>query len=90
MSKRKRYDVITRDLLRRGPNSWMLYLRLRAGGSIQVVDTDVLTVTAETDRVYCIGGRGAHLVHIEMQSYRSAESDRLDRGVGAGAASGVA
>jgi hypothetical protein len=66
----KPYDVTTRDLLQRDPLSWLAYLRLEAGGPIQVIDTDVSTVPAEADQVYRVGGRRSHLIHIEMQSHR--------------------
>jgi hypothetical protein len=66
----KPYDVTTKDLLQRDPASWMSYLRLPVVGPIQVIAADVSTVPAETDQVYRVGGRGPHLVHIEMQSRR--------------------
>lgn len=66
----KPYDVTTKDLLKRDPPSWMAYLRLNAGGPIQVVDTDVSTVPAQADQVYRVVGRRSHLIHIEMQSRR--------------------
>jgi hypothetical protein len=66
----KPYDVTTKDILKRDPPSWMAYLRLNPGGSLQVVDTDVSTVPAETDQVYRVLGRRAHLIHVEMQSRR--------------------
>jgi hypothetical protein len=66
----KPYAVTTKDMLQRDPPSWMAYLRLKAGGPIDVIDADVSTVPAEADQVYRIGGRGSHLIHIEMQSRR--------------------
>ena len=39
------------------PSSWMDYLRLPAGGTIQVMDTDVSTVPTQVDWVYRVGGR---------------------------------
>ena len=66
----KPYDVTTKDLLQRDPPTWMDYLRLgAAGGPIDVIDTDVSTIPAQADRVYRIGGRRSHLIHIEMQSH---------------------
>ncbi len=54
----------------------MTYLRLRAEGPIQAIASDVSTVPAETDQVYRVGGRGPHLVHIEMQSRRDSRLAR--------------
>jgi predicted transposase YdaD len=72
----KPYDVTTKDLLQRDPASWMAYFRLNAVGPIQTIATDVSTVPAETDQVYRVGGRGSHLVHIEMQSRRHSKLAR--------------
>ena len=66
----KRYDVTTKDLLRRDPPSWMAYFRLETAGPVQAIATDVSTVVAEADEVYRVSGRRAHLIHIEMQSRR--------------------
>jgi hypothetical protein len=61
----KPYDVTTKDILRRDPPSWMDYLRLSPpGGPIDVIDADVSTVPAETDRVFRVGGPRAHLIHV--------------------------
>jgi len=72
----KPYDVTTKDLLKRGPDSWMAYFRLNAGGPIQAIDTDVSTVDAQADQVYRVGGRRAHLIHVEMQSHRDSRLAR--------------
>jgi hypothetical protein len=72
MAMPKPYDVTTKGMLSRDPPSWMTYLRLEAEGSIQAIDTDVSTVLAQVDQVYRVRGRRSHLIHIEMQSHRSA------------------
>jgi hypothetical protein len=54
----------------------MVCCRLNAVGPVQAVATDVSTVPAETDQVYGVGGRGPHLVHIEMQSRRHSKLAR--------------
>ncbi len=72
----KPYHMTTKDILKRDPPSWMAYLRLNPGGSLQVIDTDVSTVPAETDQVYRVVGRRAHLIHIEMQSHRDSRLAR--------------
>jgi len=72
----KPYAVTTKDLLQRDPASWMAYFRLSTGGPIQAIDADVSTVPAQTDQVYQVGGRGAHLIHIEMQSRRDSSLAR--------------
>jgi predicted transposase YdaD len=73
-------DVTTKDLLKRDPPSWMDYVRLKPGGPIQAMDTDVSTISAQVDQVYRVTGRRSHLVHVEMQSSRhSALARRLWR-----------
>jgi predicted transposase YdaD len=72
----KPYDVTAKDLLKRGPDSWMDYFGLNAGGPIQAIDTDLSTVPAQTDQVYRVGGRRAHLIHVEMQSHRDSKLAR--------------
>ena len=69
-------DVTTKDLLKRGPDSWMAYFRLNAGGPIQVIDTDLSTVPAQVDQVYRVVGRRSHLIHVEMQSHRDSRLAR--------------
>jgi Domain of unknown function (DUF4351) len=68
----KPYDTATKEILGHGPNSWMAYLQLKASGPIRVIDANLAAVTAEADKVYRVCGRGAHLVHVELQS----KSDR--------------
>jgi hypothetical protein len=76
-ARSKPYDVTSKDLLRRDPPSWMAYLRLNnAGGPIEAIDADVSTVPAEADRVYRVGGRHAHLIHVEMVSHRDSRLAR--------------
>ncbi len=75
--KKKPYDVTGKDLLRRDPPSWMAYLRLSdPGGSIEAIDADVATVPAEADRVFRVGGRHAHLIHVELVSHRDSRLPR--------------
>ena len=64
----KPYDISTREFLAHDPDSWMAYLHLNASGPIRVIDANLAAVTAEADKVYHVGGQGAHLIHIEMQA----------------------
>jgi hypothetical protein len=68
----KPYDTAAKEILGHNPDCWMAYLRLKSDGPIRVIDADLAAVTAEADKVYRVGGRRAHLVHIELQ----ARSDR--------------
>jgi hypothetical protein len=64
----KPYDVTTKELLSRDPDSWMAYLGLQAGGPIRVLNADVSATPAEADQVYSVGGRRPYLIHIEMHA----------------------
>ncbi len=64
----KPFDATTKDLLESDPVAWMAYLGLHPQGTVEVIDSDLSTVTAEADKVYRVSGSEPYLVHVEMQS----------------------
>jgi predicted transposase YdaD len=64
----KPFDATTKDLLETDPGAWMAYLGLQPRGAVEVIDSDLSTVTAEADKVFRVAGPEPYLVHIEMQS----------------------
>ncbi len=64
----KPFDATTKDLLESDPVAWMTYLGLHPQGTVEVIDSDLSTVTAEADKVYRVSGSEPYLVHVEMQS----------------------
>jgi hypothetical protein len=62
----KPYDTAAKEILGHNPDSWMAYLSLKSDGPIRIIDADLAAVTAEAEKVYRVGGRRAHLVHIEL------------------------
>jgi hypothetical protein len=62
------FDATTSYLLEADPAAWMTYLGLDPEGPVEVIDSDLSTVTAEADKVFRVGGPEPYLVHIEMQS----------------------
>ena len=64
----KPFDATTKDLLESDPVAWMTYLGLHPQGAVEVIDSDLSTVTAEADKVYRVSGPEPYLVHVEMQS----------------------
>ena len=64
----KPYDAATRTLLERYPGDWLPLVRLDRALPVEVVDSNVSTVTAETDKVLKVGGPSPGIVHVEVQS----------------------
>jgi predicted transposase YdaD len=64
----KRYDAATRTLSERHPEDWLPLVRLDRGLPVEVVDSNVSTVSAETDKVLKVGGPSPGIVHVEVQS----------------------
>jgi predicted transposase YdaD len=64
----KALDATGKDLFDENPLAWSAYLGLRAEGSIQVVDSDISTVSAAADKVYRVEGPEPHLLHLELQA----------------------
>jgi predicted transposase YdaD len=64
----KPFDATTKDLFESDPVAWMTYLGLHPQGPVEVIDSDLSTVTAEADKVYRVSGPEPYLVHVEMQS----------------------
>jgi hypothetical protein len=72
----KPFDATTKDLLEADPAAWMAYLGLDPPGPVEVIDSDLSTVTTEADKVFRVGGPGPYLVHVEMQSSTDATLPR--------------
>lgn len=64
----KPFDATTKDLLESDPVAWLTYLGLDPQGAVEMIDSDLSTVTAEADKVFRVVGPESHLVHVEMQS----------------------
>jgi len=64
----KPFDATTKDLLEADPVAWLAYLGLHPDGAVEVIDSELSTITAEADKVFRVDGPDPYLVHIEMQS----------------------
>jgi hypothetical protein len=64
----KRVDTRARELLADNPPAWIAYMRLPAGGLMQVMDSNVASTAAEVDQVYRVSKPRPHLIHIEVQA----------------------
>ncbi len=72
----KPFDATTKDLLESDPVAWMTYLGLHPQGAVEVIDSDLSTITAEADKVFRVVEPEPYLVHIEMQSSADATLPR--------------
>jgi predicted transposase YdaD len=68
----KPYDVTMRDLFQLEPAAWLEFLGIPVPdpGAVQVIDSNLATVTAEADRLVRIGGKEPRILHVEFLSGR--------------------
>lgn len=80
MEPYKRFDVLTRSPLEKYPLDWLTVFRLDPGEGVQVVNSDLSTVTAEADKVLLIEVPERWILHVEVQSsYQKALPQRVLR-----------
>ena len=66
----KPFDATTKYLLELDPGAWLRYVGLPRAGPASVVNSDVSTVVAETDKVIRVDEPMPWLAHLELQSGR--------------------
>lgn len=66
----KPFNATTKYLLELDPVAWLRYVRLPGTGPASVMNSDVSTVVAETDKVIRVAGPSPWLAHLELQSSR--------------------
>jgi predicted transposase YdaD len=68
----KPFDATTRELIDLGPPAWLEFLGIPAPDpdQVEVIDSNVSTVTAEADKVIRIGGPQPRIVHAEILAGR--------------------
>lgn len=64
----KPFDATTKELLEADPAGWLEYLGIHPNGPVDVIDSDLSTVSAEADKVFRVSEAQPYLVHVEMQS----------------------
>lgn len=64
----KKYDATLKNLIERYPADWLRSLGLPVSGQVEVLDTDLSTITTQADRVLRLPHPDPHLIHIELQS----------------------
>jgi hypothetical protein len=63
-------------MLEADPVAWLAYLGIHPHGPVEVVDSELSTVTAESDKVFRVNESEPYLVHIEIQSSADATLPR--------------
>jgi len=63
------YDVSTKELVWDGPVAWLERFGIGPPGPVDVIDSDITTLTAAADKVVKVGGPEPYLVNIEFQTY---------------------
>ena len=69
-----RFDVSTKELVWDDPVAWLQRLGIDPRGPVEVIDSDITTLTAAADKVIRVGGTAEpFLVNIELQSSHDAQ-----------------
>ena len=63
-----RFDVSTKELVWDDPAAWLEGFGIGPRGPIEVIDSDITTLSAAADKVIRVGGPEPYLVNIELQS----------------------
>lgn len=76
----KDFDATTRYLLEVDPRAWLEYVGIETTAPIEIINSDLSTITTEADKVIRIAAAEPWLVHLELQStYEAALPLRLAR-----------
>jgi hypothetical protein len=62
------FDVSTKELIWDGPADWLERYGIGPRGPVDVIDSDITTLSAAADKVIRVGGAEPYLVNIELQS----------------------
>jgi predicted transposase YdaD len=63
-----RFDVSAKELVWDDPAAWLERLGIGPRGRVEVIDSDITTLTAAADKVIFVGGSDPYLVNVELQS----------------------
>lgn len=64
----KDFDATTRYLLEVDPRAWLEYVGIETTAPIEIINSDLSTITTEADKVIRIAAAEPWLVHLELQS----------------------
>jgi predicted transposase YdaD len=63
------FDVGTKELVWDEPTAWLERFGITGTGTVDVIDSDITTLSASADKVLRVSEPDPYLVNIEMQSY---------------------
>jgi predicted transposase YdaD len=63
-----RFDISTKELVWDDPAAWLEGFGIGPPGPVEVIDSDITTLTAAADKVIHVGGPQPYLVNFEVQS----------------------
>ena len=61
-----RFDVSAKDLVWDDPAAWLDRLGIGPPGPVEVIDSDITTLTASADKVIRVAGLQPYLVNVEL------------------------
>jgi hypothetical protein len=64
-----RFDVSAKELVWDDPAAWLERFAIGPRGPVEVIDSDITTLTASADKVLRVGGPDPYLVDLEPHSY---------------------
>ena len=67
-----RFDVATKELVWDDPVAWLERFGIARASAVDVIDSDITTLTATADKVIHVGEPEPYLVNFELQSYHDA------------------
>jgi predicted transposase YdaD len=68
-----RFDVATKELVWDDPAAWLQRFGIACASAVDVIDSDITTLTATADKVIRVAEPEPYLVDIELQSYHDAD-----------------
>ena len=67
------FDVGTKELVWDEPSAWLERFGIACTGTVDVIDSDITTLSASADKVIRVSEPGPYLVNIELQSYHDSD-----------------
>ena len=61
-----RFDISTKELVWDDPAAWLEGFGIGLRGPVEVIDSDITTLSAAADKVIRVGGAEPYLVNIEL------------------------
>jgi len=71
-----RFDVSAKELVWDDPAAWLERFGIGPRGPVELIDSDITTLTASADKVIRVGGPAPYLVNVELHSYHETDLHR--------------